>query len=103
MPSRYESFGLVAIEAMAAGTPVIALASGGLQEVVEDGETGFLVPPEENAAQIITERLIHLTKNPELLDAMKYKARQAYIEKFTVARMVEAAEKIYFAAARKSQ
>jgi len=102
IPSRYESFGLVAIEAMAAGTPVIALANGGLKEIVEDGETGFLIPPEKNAAQIIKERLIHLAKNPELLDAMKYKARQAYIEKFTIDRMVEAAEKIYLVAARRS-
>ena len=43
MPSRYESFGLVAIEAMAAGTPVIALAAGGLKEVVTDGTTGYVV------------------------------------------------------------
>lgn len=100
MPSRYESFGLVAIEAMAAGTPVIALASGGLKEIVEDGETGFLVCPGEDAAEEITARLIQLAKNSNLLDAMKDKARKAFLDKFTVARMVETAERVYYSAAR---
>jgi D-inositol-3-phosphate glycosyltransferase len=44
VPSYYESFGLVALEAMACGTPVIASRVGGLQHTVEDGVTGFLVP-----------------------------------------------------------
>ena len=44
-----ELLGLVAIEAMASGTPVIASRIGGLPEVVVDGETGFLVPPATRA------------------------------------------------------
>lgn len=46
MPSRWEGFGLVALEAMRAGLPVIASRVGGLQEVVTHGETGILVTPE---------------------------------------------------------
>lgn len=46
VPSYYEPFGLVAIEAMAAGTPVIASRVGGLQYSIADGETGLLVPPQ---------------------------------------------------------
>lgn len=44
VPSTYESFGLVALEAMACGTPVVASRVGGLQWTVRDAETGFLVP-----------------------------------------------------------
>ena len=47
MPSHYESFGMVALEAMACGTPVIASDIGGLGFLVQDGETGFTVPTGE--------------------------------------------------------
>jgi len=49
-PSREESFGRVVVEAMAAGKPVVASAVGGVPEIVEDGVTGYLVPPSDPAA-----------------------------------------------------
>lgn len=55
MPSHYESFGMVALEAMACGTPVVASKVGGLAYNVQDSQTGFLVPdrdPEALAAKI---------------------------------------------------
>jgi D-inositol-3-phosphate glycosyltransferase len=50
MPSHYESFGMVALEAMACGTPVIASQVGGLAFLVKDGETGFFVPAQNPEA-----------------------------------------------------
>lgn len=50
MPSHYESFGMVALEAMACGTPVIASKVGGLAFIVQDGVTGFLVPNDDPTA-----------------------------------------------------
>jgi D-inositol-3-phosphate glycosyltransferase len=50
MPSHYESFGMVALEAMACGTPVIASKVGGLAFLVKDGETGYFVPSQDPVA-----------------------------------------------------
>lgn len=47
MPSHYESFGMVALEAMACGTPVIASRVGGLAHLIKDGETGYFVPAQD--------------------------------------------------------
>lgn len=47
VPSLIEPLGLVALESLAAGTPVVAAATGGLTEIVEDGKTGLLVPPRD--------------------------------------------------------
>ncbi len=64
VPSLYESFGLVALEAMACGTPVIASRVGGLQLTVEHGVTGFLVPA--GNADALAETLRDLLLDPEL-------------------------------------
>jgi D-inositol-3-phosphate glycosyltransferase len=62
MPSDYESFGMVALEAMASGTPVIASGVGGLQYLIRDGETGYLVPVRD--AEALAMRLCQLLSNP---------------------------------------
>lgn len=61
MPSHYESFGMVALEALACGTPVIASQVGGLSFTVQDGVTGFLVPGRDPPA--LAEKITLLLKN----------------------------------------
>ncbi len=68
MPSRYESFGLAALEAMACGTPVVASDVGGLSYLVRDGETGFLVP--EGNAELFAEKISLLLHNTKLRKEM---------------------------------
>jgi D-inositol-3-phosphate glycosyltransferase len=58
MPSHYESFGMVALEAMACGTPVVASKVGGLAYSVQDGQTGFLVPERDQEAMAAKIRLL---------------------------------------------
>lgn len=76
VPSYSESFGLVALEAAACGIPVIASRSGGLVEVVRDGETGFLIPPQDTSGFLRTANM--LLSSPELRDRLgKAAARRA--------------------------
>jgi glycosyltransferase involved in cell wall biosynthesis len=73
-----EPFGLVMIEAMACGTPVIAYSAGSVPEIVEDGVTGFIVENEVEAADAILERLPALSR-PQI--------RTRFEERFTARRM----------------
>lgn len=68
MPSHYESFGMVALEAMACGTPVIASQVGGLAFLVQDGITGFHVPSED--PQALCEKLALLLSDEALRTRM---------------------------------
>lgn len=64
VPSYYESFGMVALEAMACGTPVVASQVGGLAYLVQDGITGYVVPDGDSEA--LSKRLIELSRDDEL-------------------------------------
>ena len=81
VPSHYEPFGLVAIEAMACGTPVVASDVGGLQFTVVPEKTGLLAPPQNEAA--FAEALDRILLNPEGCAEMGRSARQWVQEKFS--------------------
>jgi D-inositol-3-phosphate glycosyltransferase len=72
MPSHYESFGMVALEAMACGTPVIASEVGGLAYLVRDGETGFTIPDQEPEA--LCEKISWLLRDHNLHETMSQRA-----------------------------
>jgi glycosyltransferase involved in cell wall biosynthesis len=76
-----ESFGLVAIEAFAAGTPVIASANGGLREIVVHGKTGFLVEPGNSEA--LARAIAFADDHPDEMKAMGQAARQVYLSRYT--------------------
>jgi len=73
-----EPFGLVMIEAMACGTPVVAYASGSVPEVVEEGVTGLIVKDEATAADAISKHLASLSRRT---------IRRRFEERFTARRM----------------
>ncbi|MFC2065130.1 glycosyltransferase [Chloroflexota bacterium] len=74
MPSHYESFGLVALEAMACGTPVIGSQVGGLTQLVQDGRTGFHVQNDD--PQELCEKLKLLVSDDELRNKLGKQAQQ---------------------------
>jgi len=80
-----EPFGLVMIEAMACGTPVIAYRSGSVPEVIDDGLTGFIVESEEEAVDAVN-RLARLDRR---------KVRERFGERFSAHRMARAYESHY--------
>lgn len=88
-----EPFGLVTLEAMANGVPVIATAAGGSSEIVRDGVEGFLVPPTDWAA--LANRLECLLASPGLRREMGYRGQTSYRCRFTVDRMIAETASVY--------
>ncbi len=92
MPSHYESFGMVALEAMACGTPVIASEVGGLAYLVRDGETGFTIPAEE--PETLCEKLSWLLNDAELHQKMSEQAA-AYAQDYAWEKIAKQIVEVY--------
>lgn len=93
LPSEKESFGLVALEAMACGVPVIASTAGGLPEVVMDGRTGWLLPVGD--VKGMAEKAVQLLADNNRWLTMSADSRRHSLDNFHVDSIVEKYEKCY--------
>ncbi len=100
MPSYYESFGMVALEAMACGTPVIASQVGGLPYLVQDGKTGFVVPGGDPDA--LVEPLNRLMNDEALREKMGNEAAE-YARKYSWDLIAEQITHVYKELLKSSQ
>ena len=91
VPSRWEAFGLTAAEGMRAGLPIIAARVGALSELVEDGVTGVLVPPDDSGALAAAVRALTVGQ----LRAMGAAGREAFLRRFTMDRVHRQLLKLY--------
>jgi len=93
MPSLEEGFPISALDAMAAGLPVIASSVGGIPELVVDGETGWLIPPADVEALVF--RLRPMLRNPEQRRSMGAAAQARVRDHFNLAQMAENFSRLY--------
>ena len=91
--SLAEPCGLATLEAMAQGRPVVATASGGSPELIDDGREGFLVPPDDS--ERLARRLDCLLDSPGLRCEMGRRGRERVIREFSLEHMIERTENVY--------
>jgi glycosyltransferase involved in cell wall biosynthesis len=93
LPSSNEGTPVSAIEALAAGRPVVATRVGGVPDVVAEGEDGFLVEP--GATDDLADRLAELARDPELRERMGEAGRQRVLPRYAVDRLVDDVDRLY--------
>ncbi len=93
LPSSREGTPASAIEALAAGLPVVATRVGGLPDVVSDGEDGFLV--EVGAVDALAERLQRLAADPALRERMGAAGRRRVLQRYSAGRLVDDMDALY--------
>jgi glycosyltransferase involved in cell wall biosynthesis len=93
VPSLNEPFGRVIIEAMRAGVPCIAAASGGVPEIITHQQTGLLYPPRDIAA--LAQEMATLLTHPGLLTTITSNAKQMVAQRFTLQQQIQAIDACY--------
>jgi len=93
LTSLKEGCSNVLLESMAAGVPVVVTDVGGNAELVDDGVTGYVVPPRDPAA--VADRVIGILENPSLASDMACAARERATSEFSTDRMVERTIEFY--------
>lgn len=92
-PSIYEPFGIVALEAMAAGVPVVVSDTGGLSDVIEHGVDGYLSPPGD--IHMLAHYIAEILRNPELARHFVQRARRNLMIKFSWQQIAAATRDVY--------
>lgn len=87
MSSVQEGLGTAVLDALALGKPVVATKSGGIPEIIQDGETGLMVPPAD--PKTLSKRIIQMLTDNELANRVAKKGQIMVNEKFTVSAMVD--------------
>lgn len=93
MTSLYEGLSNAIMEAMLAGLPVVATNVGGNNELISDGETGFLCP--SNDAMVLAKRVIMLVNNDKESKRMGRNGRKKILNEFGIHKMIKMTEKVY--------
>ncbi|MBS3816342.1 MAG: glycosyltransferase family 4 protein [Candidatus Thermoplasmatota archaeon] len=93
LPSEYEAFGIVLLEAMMCETPCIGTDVGGVPEVIDEDETGFIV--EYGDPKKLSSNILTLLRNPRMRKEMGEKGRKKVLENFTWKKVAEEVERVY--------
>jgi glycosyltransferase involved in cell wall biosynthesis/MoaA/NifB/PqqE/SkfB family radical SAM enzyme len=100
LPSLTEGFGLVIVEAMRMGKPIVATYVGGVKEILRDGETGLFVPPKDPKA--LAEKIIYLLENKDEAKCLGVKAKEES-KKYDINLYVRKLEELYMIETLKKQ
>jgi hypothetical protein len=92
-PSRYESFGLIFVEAMIFSKPVVGIDVGGVAEVVTNEKDGLLIPTDD--AELLGREIGRLVANPALRRRLGQAGRKTYEKRFSLERMLDESEAFF--------
>jgi glycosyltransferase involved in cell wall biosynthesis len=93
LPSLSEGLSMALLEAMSAAVPVVASSVGGTPEIVQDGQTGLLVSP-ENASEL-ADRILEIINNRDKSKLLGERGRERVAKEFSTARMFEQYQELY--------